>query len=261
MSSPEAGERADRFHRGRFTLIQPAVGGYRAGLDAMLLAATVAKDMEGTALDLGAGTGAVGLGAAALAPALRVVLAERDEACAAALARTLSLAGNADFAARSRVARLDVLAGRAAREAAGLADGGFDLVLTNPPFYPANHRVSPDPRRRAALNVEGPDFLLRWLRVAAALVAPRGRLHAIVRPADLPTVFTALENRLGALSILPVHTRPGAATRLLVGARRGSRAAPSILRAVVLFGPDGSANELSGEIGDGAAHLSLAAGR
>ncbi len=239
MSSPDrvdGASRLDAFFSGRFRLHQPEKGGFRAGLDALLLAACVPVDASGACADIGAGTGAVGFGAALRAPGLAVSLVEKDPAAVELLQRSVAEAGNAPLAARLTVAQADILAGRSAREAAGLADNGFRWVLTNPPFFPGDHRRSPDASRDAALFTQGPDFLRRWLRACAALLELRGRLCLIARPADLPAIADALERRLGGLAVLPVHTRPGAARRILVGARAGSREGLSILPGLILHG-------------------------
>jgi tRNA1(Val) A37 N6-methylase TrmN6 len=74
----------DVFLGDQLTIRQPAKG-YRAGIDAVLLAAT-ARVGEGPVLDIGAGVGTVGLCAAIRCKDLSVVLVER-EAEIATLAR------------------------------------------------------------------------------------------------------------------------------------------------------------------------------
>ncbi|MFN3482098.1 MAG: methyltransferase, partial [Rhabdaerophilum calidifontis] len=71
----------DRLFGGRLLLLQPARG-HRAGTDAVLLAAATPPDAARIA-DLGAASGIVGLRAAQIAPAARVLLVERDPALVA----------------------------------------------------------------------------------------------------------------------------------------------------------------------------------
>jgi hypothetical protein len=54
----------DAFHNGGFFLVQPSDAGHRAGMDAMLLAATVADGATGSLADLGRRRGRRWLGAA-----------------------------------------------------------------------------------------------------------------------------------------------------------------------------------------------------
>lgn len=238
MNSPEATS-VDAFFGGAFHLVQPAGRGYRSGLDALLLAASVEEHARGKAVDLGSGAGAVALGAAARVPGLHVTLVENDPVMAGLARASLALPQNAALASRLDVVEADATATRPQREAAGLFDGRFDLVLTNPPFYPAGHRPSPDGLRRTALSAPGEDFLHRWVRVAAALLESKGRLVLLARPADLHAVLDAAEGRLGSVTVLPVHTREGAANRILLGAVRDSRRETAILPGLELFGPEG----------------------
>lgn len=68
----------DVFLGGRLMLAQPAVG-YRAGLDAVLLAAAVPIDGRGQrVIDAGAGVGAVGLSLATRVAEVDVTLVERE---------------------------------------------------------------------------------------------------------------------------------------------------------------------------------------
>lgn len=105
----------------------------------------------GDLLDLGCGTGTVGLLAKLFAPGFRVVLTDvngRAAACARANAQRLGLGDAA------------VLAGPGAE---ALADESFDVVALNPPI-------------RAGLQV-----CLSLVRDAARVLRPGGRLYLVVR--------------------------------------------------------------------------------
>ena len=229
-ASPGEAISKDGFLGGAFHLLQPRRGGFRAGHDALLLAATVPRDAGGRALDMGSGAGAVAFAAAARAPGLSLVLAEREPSMAALARASLALPENAALAPRLEIVELDLLAPRPVREAAGLIDGSFDLVLSNPPFHPAGGRLSPDARRGAAKSLPEPGFLLRWLAVAGALSRHGARLTLILRPDNLPELLDGMEGRFGALSLRPVHSALSEpAIRLLASAVRGSRA-PLLIR-------------------------------
>lgn len=227
----------DAFLGGRLTLSQPR-NGFRAGLDSVLLGAAVPA---GTAklLDLGAGTGAAGLVALALGRAETALLAERDPQ-ALALAEE-NVAGNG-FAGRAGIVAVDVTAGAAARRAAGLIDNGHDVVIANPPFFAAGRgTLAPQAGRADARHMEVGSLDL-WLRCAAACATAGGRVIVIYPAEGLAELLASLHRRFGALDVLPLAPRPGAAaTRILVRAIKGSRA-PLILRATrVLHGEEGNA--------------------
>lgn len=225
----------DRFLGGRLAIEQPASGRHRAGLDAILLAATVAEDATGVLVDLGAGVGTAGLAAATRAPGLKVRLAERDpEALAAA---TANIVRNR-LESRAEVVAVDLLTAAKLREAA-VARESADHVICNPPYY-APRAVRASPSARAEAHVLAGGGLADWLRVAAATLVPHGRLSLIFEGTGLAEILSGLAGRFGAASILPVHPRADApAHRLIVTAIKGSRARPVVLPGLVLH-PAGS---------------------
>ncbi|PXW56463.1 tRNA1(Val) (adenine(37)-N6)-methyltransferase [Chelatococcus asaccharovorans] len=221
----------DALFGGRLTVTQPRKG-HRAGTDAVLLAAASGDPGDGTVVDLGAGVGTVGLAIAARCPRVRAVLVEREPALAS-LARHNCVVNRFDD--RVRVIAADVLAPARARHAAGLAPAMADLVVTNPPFYaPGRFRTSPDASRSRAHAMD--DGLLdQWMRTAADLLKPRGRLVMIHRPDALALILAVLAGRFGGITLMPVHPRAGqAAVRLLVAAVKGSRSPLSMLPGIAL---------------------------
>ena len=80
----------DAFHRGRFFLVQPKGAGHRAGVDAMLLGASVPSGFSGRLADFGAGAGAAGLAVAARCPGAAVTLVENAPEMARYAALTLA---------------------------------------------------------------------------------------------------------------------------------------------------------------------------
>jgi tRNA1(Val) A37 N6-methylase TrmN6 len=221
---------------GRLTLRQPARG-HRFGHDAILLAAATPAAADEVAVDLGAGVGAAGLALARRVAGVTVHLVEID-AELAALART-----NAErngFGGRVAAHALDVAGPPEAFAAASLAAECADRVLMNPPFHPAGRaQASPDARRRVA-HVAPAGTLAAWLDAAARLLRPAGTLSVIYRADGLGELLEGLAPAFGAVAILPVHPRPGAAAiRILICATKGSAAPPSLLPGLVLNRVDG----------------------
>jgi len=247
----------DGFLGGRVHLYQPR-GGHRVGFDAAFLQASIPGEASGHLIDFGAGCGAVALAAAARAPALTVTGVEREPAMVALADRALADPGNAEFAGRVRFVEGDVTAGRAGREALGLADQSADWLVMNPPFETAGHvRAAPD-RLKAAAHVMNAGGLDAWIQSAAGLLKAKGRLAAIHRADALADLITALAGRFGAVKLLPLHPRSGeAASRLVVTAICASKAPLSLLPGMVLHEKDGTWTPAAADILTGRMALPL----
>ncbi|QAY96298.1 methyltransferase [Methylovirgula ligni] len=222
------------FFLGRQLRLRQLAHGHRAGTDAVLLAAAAPAQIDGLALDVGAGVGAAGLALARLRPGIAFGLVENDAATAALARENLALN---QFDQRGTVYETDVL-DAPERRAIGLADGAAALVITNPPFLdPARARLSPDAGKRAAhaMTVAGPQALADWLAACLALLRDGGTLVLIHRPDALPAILAALEGRAGAQVLISVQPRVDrAATRILLRAQKGSRGPLTIAPPLVL---------------------------
>ncbi len=239
----------DAFHNGAFHLLQPSGAGHRAGIDAMLLAATVPEAARGSLADLGAGAGAAGLAAASRLTDLEVVLVERATAMAHCARATLELAANAHLAARARVIEADVTLRGAQRRAVGLADEAHDYVIMNPPFNSGRDRKTPDPLKAEAHAMEIEDLFERWLRTANAILKPGGQVSIIARPESLGDILMGMGKRFGGIEITPVRPRLGDdAIRILVTAIKGSRARMLLRDRILLH--DGPGHALSPQMSD-----------
>jgi tRNA1(Val) A37 N6-methylase TrmN6 len=252
----KAGRTLDTFLGGRITLVQPTKG-HRAGLDAALLQALVPHDASGRAVDLGTGVGTIAFCVAARSPGLRVVGVEREADLVASALAALALPENADFAGRVAVIEADVADRRVLRDRPELGKPA-DWVLMNPPYRaPGREQPSPDPLRRSAHSAETGALGL-WVRTAANLLKPGGRLGLIHRADALPEVVQAIAGRFGDIRVLPVHpSSEAAATRILVRARRGSRAPLQLLPGFVLHRPGGEWTNDADAILHGERHLPM----
>jgi tRNA1(Val) A37 N6-methylase TrmN6 len=235
--------------------VQPATGHHRAGLEAVLIAAAVPADFSGVAVDLGAGVGVAGMCIAARCPMARVVLAERDPEAIAGARASLVLPGNRPFADRVSIAEVDIGAREAVRARAGLVRSSADIVVMNPPFHEAASVRVPKGKARADAHVLGSGGLEPWLRAAASVLKPHGRLVAIFRADGLARLLAALGDRFGDVAILPVQPRAAAdAHRVLVAAVKGSRGPLRLLPPLILHPETGSSylSEVSRILRDGA---------
>ena len=237
----EPGLTEDAFHRGRFVLVQPDKGGHRAGMDALVLAASLPTGFAGMAVDFGAGAGAIGFAVAARCPLAQVTLVELAPEMAACARLSLEHPANRDLADRITIVEADVTALPGMRKQAGKAAQFADFILMNPPYNDPRGRASPDPLRRQA-HVKSAGLIDAWLRAAAGVARPKAGVAIIARPAETGEILAALDGRFGAAEIIAIHARADApAIRVVVRARYGSRAATSILAPLVLHDGDGGA--------------------
>lgn len=203
---------------GAVAIAQPA-SGFRAGIDSLLLAASLPE--TGSALELGCGAGG------ALLPAMW----RMSETQFTGLEIDAGMAGLArdNLAANGFQARGEIVEGDVAAMPAGW-ENKFDLVFSNPPFFAPGSITDPAPGKADAyLASVG---LKDWISAALFALKPKGTFVMIHRAADLVAITSLLERRAGEIAILPVRSFPGAdAKRVIVRARKGLRPGPARLLA------------------------------
>ncbi len=237
----------DAFLGERLRLLQPATG-YRAGIDAVLLAASVtaATGQSPAILDCGAGVGTVGLCVAARCTDARVTLIEREPALLDLAFRNISR-----NALDSRVSAMpgDITAPAMSPAAPHLPPESFDHILANPPFHDeAGGTHANDPLKQAS-HAMPLGALDAWARFAARMAKPDARVTMIHKPDALPNLLAALQDRFGALTITPIHSYIGrAAIRVLVTGVKASRAPLTLLPPIVLHEPGGAFTPYVGRI-------------
>jgi tRNA1(Val) A37 N6-methylase TrmN6 len=206
--------------------------GHRVGHDAILLAAATGARAGDHVVEFGAGVGAAGLALAKRVGDVEIVLVERDPELCAIASENIARNGLND---RVRAVTLDVTVSPDEFAARGIAMASADHVLMNPPFNnSARQNVSPDPARRAA-HVADDGVLADWIAAALRLLHSAGTLTLIWRADGLAEVLAALGDGFGDVAVLPVHGRSGQpAIRVLVRARKGSRAPLSLLAGLML---------------------------
>jgi tRNA1(Val) A37 N6-methylase TrmN6 len=224
----------DEFLGGRILVSQPRAG-HRAGSDAVWLQAAVSAREGEIVLDMGAGVGVAGLCLAARLPHLTVTAVEIDAGlCELAEAN----AARNGLTSRFTTVNADVTAPAEALFAKGLQREGYDQVMANPPYHrEGTVRATPE---RAAAHVMPEGALGAWIRCLATMAAPKGRVTLIHRPEALAELLPLLERGFGAILVLPLFAKAGEpAARIIVQARKGSRAGLSLLPGLVLHEADG----------------------
>ena len=207
---------------------------FKLGTDSVLLAAFANAASARRGIDLGCASGVVAL----------LLLSGNERLCmtgleivpeAAELARE-NMEKNG-FSARSQIICGDI---RRHREL--FRSGEFDLVVSNPPYFPlGSGRLSPD-KERAAARGETDCTLSDICAAAAFLCRTGGRVCFVHKPERLSELFCAMS----ASGIEPkrlrlvCYTQNSAPNLVLVESRRGGNPGLKIESALVLRNPDGT---------------------
>jgi tRNA1(Val) A37 N6-methylase TrmN6 len=225
QSAVQAAVSEDLLLGGRLRLRQPAVG-YRAGVDAALLAATCDAKPGQRVLETGCGVGAALLAAAARRPGAVLTGVERDPTALALAQQNIALNGMAEAVTADGG---DVAEGF---RALGLAP--FDAVMSNPPFFDDAGAIrGPHPAREGAYLAT--DGLAAWIEFMLKAVREGGSLTLIHRADRLGDILGLLAPKAGSVRIRPVQPfADQPAKRVLVRAVKTGKAPLVLLPALVL---------------------------
>lgn len=228
----------DRLLDGRVLLRQPARG-YRAGMDAALLAAACDAKAGERVLEAGCGPGAALLAAAVRRAGARFMGVERDGAAAALARENVALNGLGD---RIEIVEGDVQAGF---RALGLPV--FDAVLANPPFFDdPDALLAPAEEKTGAWMADG--GLEAWTAFLLKAVREGGTITVIHRADRLGDLLALLGGKAGSFRVRPIHPFADApAKRVLVRAVKTGKAPLALLPPLVLHERAGGKHSAAAE--------------
>lgn len=193
--------------------------GYRAGLDAVLLAASLEARANDKILEAGCGAGAALLCCAHRLQSVRMAGIERDP-------RMLKLAQQ-NVAENELQERVEVFEGDVSDRPDSLLNA-YDQVYSNPPFFDPKTIQAVGKGKEGAYLADVP--LQAWLKFMLHSVKPKGRITMIHRAAALAEILSFLQPRFGEICVLPVRSHVDApAKRILVRARKGLRKGDTVL--------------------------------
>lgn len=212
---------------GRVAYAQPA-GGFRSGIEPVLLAAAVPAQPGARVLEAGTGAGAALLCLAARVPGIVGTGVERDAALAALATANATANG---------FGTLRIVAGEIGSH---VPDHPADHAFANPPYHPPGGTASPDTARETSKRA-APGLIAAWAEALARCVAPRGSVTLILPAGAVPEALASLAAaRCGGARLLPFWPKPGRAAKLvLLQARKDSHAAFAVLPGLVLHRDDG----------------------
>jgi tRNA1Val (adenine37-N6)-methyltransferase len=232
---------AEKFLDGKIAVRQPE-DGFRAGLDAVMLAAAVPDAAH--VFELGAGAGTASLCLAARLPCVVITGIEIDPALTK-LANENAAANNMDKRVAFVAADIFALPLEWKRE--------YEAVLMNPPFH-GEGQTSPDAARARALMDKG--SLRDWLETGLKRTVSAGSFTAIVRADRLNEALAALPD--AGVTVFPLWPKAGdAARRVLIQVCKGARTPFCLLPGMILHQPSGAYTPEADAILRGEAALAL----
>lgn len=208
---------------------QPAKG-YRFSIDALLLADFAAEFRGERVLDLGTGSGVVLLVLSRLCPSLR-------SGVGVEIQRELYEHARRNIEENGEASRLAAVHGDFREPLAGVPRGGFDLVVSNPPYRRiGSGRRNPDPGKEIARH-EVTCTLPDLFRAAARHLSSAGRFASVGLPQRLPEMLSAARDAgifpEAVRFIHPFPERP--ANLLLFAGGRRKTADLSVLPPLVVY--------------------------
>lgn len=211
----------DAFLGGRLHLCQPRRG-YRAGVDPVLLAASIPAQPGQAVLDMGCGVGAAALCLGTRVPGLSLTGIEIQPDIA-------------DLARRNGAGLgYEVFVGDIHDPPRALKQMSFDHVLTNPPYFDRAHGTpSPDQGRETAMGRQ--NRLGAWMQACFRRLRPGGWFHMIYRVEDLANALAARDGGMGSWEICPLAARVGRPANLMIlRARKDGRRPLRLLAPLVM---------------------------
>lgn len=190
----------DDFLGGAVTLWQPRKG-YRAGVDAVLLAAAVPALAGQSVLELGCGVGTASLCLKARVEGVRITGVEVLPDYAA-----LAQRNGTDF----EVINADLRA-----LPAELRQRQFDHVIMNPPYFDRTQGAKAADQGRDTGRA-GDTPLADWVDVGIKRIAPKGHFTLIQHITRLPEVLNATQGRIGSIVVRPIIPRDGRPANLFL---------------------------------------------
>jgi tRNA1(Val) A37 N6-methylase TrmN6 len=225
----------DAFLGGRLTVLQPEKG-YRAGIDAVFLAATIPCNAGESVFEAGIGAGVASLCVAARSPATHITGVEITSRYALLCEENAKRNG---YGTLVKVITADVKEALRRDLAHMPQHGSFNHAYANPPYF-EDGKVTPSPSLlKAQAHSFGPDDLDIWIKVMIAMVGLRGSVTLIHRAESLGKILTSMESKLGDIRVAPLYARDGtSASRVVVQGIKGSRAPLQILPGLILHKDD-----------------------
>lgn len=219
----------DAFLGGLLQILQPQKG-YRAGMDAVLLAAAVPATASELILEAGSGVGVAALCLARRVRGVQVMGLEIQQ----------NLVAIAENNAQRNGLTSDVtfVVGDILKTPASVKSMSFDHFMCNPPYFdqPGAYRRSEAGKEVSNMGTGAQleDFIQWGLR----RLKPKGRITLIHRAERLEEIISLFHGKVGDIRVCPIWPRLGdAAKRVIVSGQNGAKSPLKLLAGFAMHEP------------------------
>ncbi len=213
--------------------------GLRASMDSVLLASVVSAKSKDGILDMGCGTGAVGLCVNERLRDLGLSITGID------IQEQMIDVATYNASENNIQNRAKYICGDVGDKALFEAEA-FDHIVMNPPYYKDGERQkSPDTVRETAYSGD----LDIWMASALYWVKQGGCVSLIHRADALNDILYLAQKKFGAIEVWPIHSKTkDPAIRVIVKMRRNRKTPLTLHPPIILFNDDGTPSAQSNYI-------------
>ncbi|MBP6986561.1 MAG: methyltransferase domain-containing protein [Alphaproteobacteria bacterium] len=242
---PESSLIIDKYLDGRIYICQPQKG-YRAGIDAILLAAAVSPKKSHKVLDVGTGVGTVMLAIASYFPQTQFAGLEIQQELVTLAAENIKR--------NHQEKNVQIFQGSILSPPDELLPNTFDHVVTNPPYF--NFGATTEDLKKTISRHEQNIGIESWIQACIRMVKPRGYLTMIHRAERLDEILKNLTPKTGDIKIFPLWPQKNQAAKLvLIQARKSVNTPCQMLSGLCLHNEDKAYTQKADDIFRGRSRL------
>lgn len=224
---------------GGFIKLKQMKNGLRVTSDAVLLAAEIPDEAEGTLLDVGCAGGIIAISIAKRAAKINAIGIDVQPELIEIACENAQI-NNVSLKVKFKVA--DIM------KKETLKGCQFDFVITNPPFY-SEANQNKQMEKFIANHENSPQMLENWLNASIKHLKPKGKIITINKTENLPEILTVMSKKIGNIKIKPIYSKQNKnAERIIVSGIMNSKTKLVIEEPIIVHNQNGSFTEKTEKI-------------